>query len=193
MIRTAAVRTLGDAQKRALIESGVSSGLTTAAMVDPEPFSKAALLVAAGLTHVFGQLFSGCGQSCIEATRIVDEIGPYLEQLKNEYVNATVRTPAMQKQALEIFDSTWAKLVELCSDPSLGDAGRRCISERQRGGSAPWCPTGTGCDYFTLYRDPIANTPPNAADPMTLETVAAKMTSGSGLLFLALALVVMTL
>ena len=191
MIRTATARTLGDAQTHAMISSGITTGLTTAALADPEPISKAALLIAAGISQIFSKAFSGCGSSCVQATQIVNEIGPYLEQLASNYVNASVRTPSMQAQALAIFDSTWAQLVQLCSDPALGDAGRRCISERQRGGSAPWCPTSTGCDYFTLYRDPIEQTPPNAEDPITVETIAAKLTTGNNLIWILAAVVVL--
>ena len=39
-------------------------------------------------------------------------------------------------------------VVTQCSNGSLGDAGARCISDRQRGGK--W-------DWFAYYRDPIAS------------------------------------
>ncbi len=101
------------------------------------------------------------------ATRIVDQIEPYLKQNRDWYLSQPARTPEMQQKALALFDAAWSDVVAGCSDPNLGDAGRRCISERERGGSAPWCPTGTGCDWFTLYRDPIANDVPNAqANPV---------------------------
>ncbi len=171
MIRPA--RTLGDAQTHQMIATGVSAGigataaLYTALAVDPEPITKALLGIAAGLVSLFHNAFSGCGETCVAATRIVDQIEPYLKQNRDWYLSQPARTPEMQQKALALFDAAWSDVVAGCSDPNLGDAGRRCISERERGGSAPWCPTGTGCDWFTLYRDPIANDVPNAqANPV---------------------------
>ncbi|HZT36632.1 MAG TPA: hypothetical protein VFA28_01950 [Bryobacteraceae bacterium] len=171
MIRTA--RQLGDAQTHQMIATGISAGigataaLYTALAADPEPITKALLGIAAGMVALFHNAFSGCGQTCIAATHIVDQIEPYLRQNRDLYLSQPIRTPEMQQKALALFDAAWQDVVSGCSDPALGDAGRRCISERQRGGSAPWCPTGTGCDWFTLYRDPIAQDVPNApANPV---------------------------
>lgn len=99
------------------------------------------------------------------ATKVVNELEPQLTVNKDGYLNGP-RTVSSQAQALANFDAMWNMVVQACSDPSLGKAGQRCISERQRGGTAPWCPTGTGCDWFILYRDPIANDPEVKPDPL---------------------------
>lgn len=121
------------------------------------PFAALGVGLFSLLSNVFG-LGSGCGQTCIQATRVVDQVEPYLKQNVQAYMNGG-HTAAEQATALQIFDAAWADVVKGCSQPALGDAGKRCISERQAGGSAPWCPTGTGCDWFILYRNPIANDP----------------------------------
>lgn len=138
---------LGDAQTHQIITSSITTGLTTAAIVDPEPFSKAALAIAAGISSLVGKFFGGCGQTCVAATSIVDQIEPYLRQNKDLYLGGP-RTLDSQQTALAVFDSTWQSVLAGCGNADLGDAGKRCISDRQRGGK--W-------DWFSYYRDPIAN------------------------------------
>lgn len=95
---------------------------------------------------------------------IASQDADQVERLLQQGVQAYLADPTAANQAAQIanFNAAWAWLVSAdgCGNPDLGDAGRRCIAERQRGGSAPWCPTGTGCDWFTDYLDPIVNTPP---------------------------------
>lgn len=99
-------------------------------------------------------------------TEIVNEAEPILQDNMRGYLEGP-RTAEAQAWALKNFDDIWAQVVALCGKAEMGEPGRRCISERQRGGSAPWCPTSTGCDWFILYRDPIANAAPvsSGADP----------------------------
>jgi len=90
-----------------------------------------------------------------KATYVVDSLEPLLVQNRDAYLQG-MRTVSAQAYAVQNFDDVWADVVQACSDPSLGDPGRRCISERQRGGQ--W-------DWFALYRDPIALDSP-VADPV---------------------------
>lgn len=99
-------------------------------------------------------------------TQIADEATAQLQQVKQIYFS-TPYNPANQSAALGAVDQLLQAIAEGCGQTQMGEPGRRCISERLvRGGSAPWCPTGTGCDYYTEYRDPIAN------DPRAAEYVA---------------------
>lgn len=128
--------------------------IVAAAMADPEPFSKTVLLIGSALA-TFGPMIAralnrGCGDTCIASSRIVDEIEPYLKRNVQNYLSYSRRTASMQAQSLALFDTAWAHVVAACSDPALGDAGRRCISERERNGRYPW---------VVYYRDPIANDP----------------------------------
>ena len=112
------------------------------------------------------------------ATDIVDQIEIQLKDNLSGYLSGP-RTQQSQLQALANFDAGWAAVVENCSNPQLGSAGERCISERQQGGTAPWCslPGGKGCDWFVRYRDPIANDTPNP-DVQSLNT---QVVGGSGM------------
>jgi hypothetical protein len=154
------MRSLHNAQTHQLATAGIAAGLQTAALLDPEPYSKIALTIAAACVSIFRNVFSGCGATCTAATRVVDQLEPYLQQNLAAYLSQATRTATLQAQALSVVDAILADVRSGCSDPTLGDAGRRCISERLvKGGPAPWCPSGTGCDWITLYRDPIANDP----------------------------------
>lgn len=70
------------------------------------------------------------------------------ERLLQENVRAFQAAPSreMQSAARENFNRVWGGLVSACGDPAMGEPGRRCISERTRGGR--W-------DWFALYLDPI--------------------------------------
>lgn len=106
------------------------------------------------------------------ATGIVNEIEKQLQANLAGYQSGP-RTPESQLQALANFDAGWQAVLENCGNPQLGSAGQRCISERQQGGTAPWCPKpgGLGCDWFALYRDPIANDiPPNQVQTLNNTT-----------------------
>ena len=106
-------------------------------------------------------MFNGCGQTCIQATQYANQAADALNQIKTIYFQQPAPRPkslqvAVLAQIQQIFDA----LHQACGNPALGDAGRRCISERLvEGGTAPWCPTSTGCDWVTAYYRPIANDP----------------------------------
>lgn len=129
----------------------------------------------AGVTLAVTALLSRkSGRQKLAATEIVEDIEPLLRDNLASY-EASERTRADQQAALENFDRLWNYVETACSDPALGSAGVRCINERKRGGSAPWCPTATGCDWFTLYRDPIANDPEVRSG---FQAVTTKFTAG---------------
>jgi hypothetical protein len=140
-----------------------------------------ALAVAAFITSAF----HGCGQTCIEATKVVDQAEPYLRQNLEQYMSGG-HTATEQAQALANFDAIWAAVVQGCSDPNLGDAGKRCITERGPSGSLPGHP---GVNWFTLYRDPIANDPdvkPDIPSPSTvLPNIRQAFQGNAGPLLLA--------
>jgi hypothetical protein len=122
----------------------------TAINVAPLTGPAAPFVAAAGAIMAFVANFTqGCGNTCIAATRIVNELEPYLKKNVADYLAIpTPRPSSAQQAALAVFDQVWSTVVTQCSNGSLGDAGARCISDRQRGGK--W-------DWFAYYRDPIAS------------------------------------
>lgn len=97
----------------------------------------------------------------VATTKIVDQVEPQLQDNLRGYLEGP-RTVESYEQALANFAAGWGWVVEHCGAAVMDEPGQRCINERKEGGSAPWCPTTTGCDWFTLYRDPILANPPVA-------------------------------
>lgn len=156
----------------------------------------AAGIAALGIT--LANVFSGCGQSCVEATSIVNQAEPLLQQNVGLYLSSPTRTVSMQAAALNNFDATWAALVRACQQVG-GQGGAGCISGRDRNGcdyktSPPigWTKvngawqyqgggpngSGTSCwNWFVGYRDPIANDPGVVPDPSPLDSAASSIGS----------------
>lgn len=128
------------------------------------------------------QVFQGCGNTCVEATSIVNQVEPILAQNLTAYLSEPVHYASLQAAALNNFDTAWAAVVQNCSNPALGSAGQNCVSDRQRGSCAyktspgGWNGktfTGAGANgsgstcwnWFVGYRDPIANDPNVVPDP----------------------------
>ena len=124
----------------------------------------------AGVTILLTYLIknSGCGQTCIETSSWANQAEPLLRQNIAAYFNEPApRSQSQQNAALANFDTTWAALVNLCSGYGTGDAGKRCISDRQSGActwkataDSPWPggpAQGVCWNWFNAYRDPIAN------------------------------------
>lgn len=176
-------RGMGDAASPIVNQGIQGAGIATSALAlipATGPFAPFAA-IGVGLFSLFSNVFglgSGCGQTCIAATKVVNTVEPYLQQNLKAY-QAGGHTKSEQATALKVFDAAWADAVQGCSNPALGSAGQRCISERQAGGSAPWCPTKTGCDWFSLYRDPIANDPNVVPDPVPISMLTPAASPGS--------------
>jgi hypothetical protein len=181
--------------------AGVAIGSTMMTLA-PLTGPAAPFVAAAGaVISLLSNMFHGCGATCIQATEIANKFEQEFQQLKSQYFAQPIRTKTMQTAYLTAFDQTAQQMYDLCSNPQLGAAGQRCISERLiKGGSAPWCPTHTGCDWITTLRDPIANDTGVQPDPPAsagvLETAlgnAASTAGGSMVPWLAVGLVVLGL
>lgn len=108
-------------------------------------------------------------------TEIADQATAQLQEIQRVYFS-TPYNPANQQAALGATDQMLQAIQDGCGQPNMGKPGQNCISERLvRGGSAPWCPTGTGCDYLTAYRDPIANDPRAAEWAMDQDMARAEL------------------
>jgi hypothetical protein len=166
------------AAQGAATTGGLLSGLSAMGALAPE-FALAGPIGAAiaGLTAVgiaIAGFFSGCGQTCVQAANDANTVQAYLDQNEQHYFGAPVHYRSMQLAAMNNVHTALTALQKACSDPALGAAGQRCISERLvQGGTAPWCPNpgGTGCDWVTAYLLPIQNDPSVVPDPPPLGQV----------------------
>ena len=142
---------------------------------------------------------SGCGQTCIETSQWANQAETLLQNnIATYFAQPAPRSASQQAAALANFDAIWARLVALCSDPSTGDAGKRCISDREAGSCAytqpankvpPWgTPAAGACwNWSAGMRDPIANDPnvyddsASAAVSSAASAVSSAAASASGL------------
>lgn len=177
--------------------SSAASILATTGVISASavPIIGAALAgVALGVSALIKN--SGCGQTCIQASEYADEAGKYMDQNLHSYFYNDDGTPnktrykSSQTLALKNFDDLWSQLVKLCSDSSLGDAGKACISDRQRGAckwkqnnsdsNIPGLPAIGECyNSFNGGRDPIANDPDVQPDPSTTSATDTAASSGT--------------
>jgi hypothetical protein len=126
----------------------------------------------AGVTLLVTKLIanSGCGITCVETSEWANKAEPLLKQNIDAYFALpSPRSQSAQAAALQNFDAIWNQLVQLCSQPGTGNAGKRCISDRQAGACVikqtssspllkyPGEPQPGSCwNWFSGYRDPIA-------------------------------------
>lgn len=179
------------------VEGSIGSGLLSVAPLIPPPVGPVVAVagLVAQMLAVLG-VGSGCGQTCVLSSRYADAAEKLLLQNLQTYFAQTGRNRAAQSAALGNFDAIWQDLYQACSNPALGDAGRRCITDRQAG-ACVWKQTAEGyakapfpgvpqpgeCwNWFSGYRDPIANDPDVALLP-SLESLTGIQGIGWSALF----------
>lgn len=131
--------------------------------------------IAGAVVSVAGQIIAlvgwgdGCGKNCILTSDWANKAEALLRQNIDAYFNSPVRNKSTQETALAGFDAIWAQLAAACGQQQLGGAGQRCTGDRERGackwkqtGQSPWPggpKLGECWNWFSAYRDPIANDP----------------------------------
>lgn len=188
---------LGDVQSAtntAGIIAGAASVGTSAAAIGGLLAASAVPIVGAAIaaaTLIITQIIknSGCGQTCIETSQWANQAEKALEQNIQAYFSNSTRYVSQQALALANFDAVWAQLVATCGQPGTGNAGVRCISDRQSG-ACTWKQTssspllaypgepqpGECWNWFSGYRSPIANDPDVQPDP----PLATSVTDAAG-------------
>lgn len=175
------------AQTKATIESIAASGASTATAILVSMSAVSGPIgiaiggvIAAGLA--IASMFKGCGQTCVQASNIADQVEVQMKQMLQAYMNAPVHYASVQQAYLTQWDAFWQALTQACSDPNLQDAGKRCISDRQRGACVIHDSSGACWDWFKGYRDPVANDPNIVPDPTSITTaqnILSNVTGGS--------------
>ncbi len=129
----------------------------------------------------------------LAATSITDQITPYMQANLDSWkaLPDNQKTPELQAQYLANFDAYWTQLVNSCSNPQLESAGQNCISDRQQGACKWRDDTGQCWNYFTGFRDPIANDPAVAANSTPTAILSSFGLSGSSMLLVGGAAVVL--
>lgn len=178
---------MGAAGASAAVSAAVAAGLIGTAAI---PFIGPAIAGVALLASILIKN-SGCGKTCIQTSSWANDAAKLLQQNSDAYFALPVpRSRSNQLLALQTYDQIWAKLVELCSDPQWGDAGKRCISDRQAGacvwrqnrsGGHPGEPAIGECwNWDNGYRAPIANDPNVVDDSLSASSVSGALDSVLG-------------
>lgn len=95
------------------------------------------------------------------STTCADGIERDMAKNRDIYLGDLQRTAEDQRLAIQIFDSLANELLQCCGRSELGDAGRRCISERiARDAGGNWI-GGTDYDWPGWYLYPILNDKPS--------------------------------
>jgi hypothetical protein len=166
------------------------------------------ITAATALVVAVEKLFSGCGATCTEATTIVNQVEPYLQQNNQLYFSNPNRTTADQAVALSTVQQIFQTIQTQCGNSALGVAGQNCISDRLGSGmnqgssscvfgmttaneyppyaSVPY-PVGVCWNWVLAYYDPILNdVPPGGVSSTTTSYSGVTSTIAglpSGLLF----------
>lgn len=187
--------TSGEVSSGAGVGASLTSLLAAAGIFQAVPVAGQIIGAALAITAVIASFFKGCGSSCILTSNEVNQVEPYMQQNLAQYLAAPV-SAATQAEAIANFNQLWQGVVNYCSQPSMGSAGKNCLSDRQSGAcsyktspggwkqtNGTWAYTypgangsGSTCwNWFTGYLDPIQNDPRIAE----LGTSAASSTSAS--------------
>lgn len=156
------------------------------------------------ITQLLIKLFSGCGQTCTQATTYANQVEPILNQNLQAYLSSPIRTVSMQAAAINNYNTAIASLEQACGQAALAQAGVNCIDERvnasscqwkaQAGGwvqnadgtctYTPWGASGSGSSCWNWvigYLDPIQNDPCVQPDSVLTSSAGTTDTSTSSL------------
>jgi hypothetical protein len=148
-------------------------------------------LVAATLLVSYLIRNSGCGQTCIVTSQWANQAADALQKVKDAYFALPApRTQAQKAVALANGQVIWEQLKKICGQPGTGNAGVRCITDRQPGACVwkqKYAPVHPGdpeigeCwnwdnGYFeAIRRDPVV------PDPTPAEQLSAAGSAASSL------------
>ena len=128
-----AVAAMGTIAAHLAATGGSIIGLSAATMTAAIPIVGAGLAAA---TMLVSYLISnsGCGQTCIVTSQWANQAAAALQQVMDGYFALPApRTQSQKALALANFQTIWQTLQQQCGQPGTGDAGVRCITDRQAG------------------------------------------------------------
>lgn len=175
---------------------GTILGLTaTAVPVIGAALSAATMLVSSLVKN------SGCGVTCVQTSSWANQAAAALQQVMDAYFSLPApRTEAQKVVAIANFNTIWQQLKTACGQAGTGNAGVRCITDRQAGACVwkqKYAPTYPGqpeigeCwNWFNGYLAPIQQdvVVADAATSVTgaLDSLLTEGTSSSAFLPLAI-------
>jgi hypothetical protein len=169
--------------------TGSILGITGATMTAAIPIVGAGLAAATMLVQYL-VANSGCGQTCIETSSWANQAAAALQKVMDGYFALPApRTETQKALAVASFNDIWNQLVQACGQPGTGNAGVRCISDRQAGACTwkqkyppvyPGQPEVGACwNWFNGYLAPIQQDPV-VPDPLPADALTSAAASVSG-------------
>jgi hypothetical protein len=170
------------------VGTGSLLGITGATMTAAIPLVGAGLAAATMLVQYL-VANSGCGQTCIETSSWANQAAAALQKVLDGYfANPAPRTATQKALAIAAFNDIWNQLQAACGQPGTGNAGVRCISDRQAGACTwhqKYAPTYPGqpnigeCwNWFNGYLAPIQQ---DQVVPDSAAVAGGTLASGGGL------------
>lgn len=128
------------------------------------PIGIAVGAVVSGVATLLGALGvgGGCGNSCVQATNIVNQAEQVLQQNLAAYKAGQID----KATALSNFVQVWNSVQQACS-VIPGAAGQNCIGDRKDGACHYKDSSGACWNWFTGYYYPIANDTTMTSQDMT--------------------------
>lgn len=177
----------GVARRSGMGDQATVTAATILSAAAPIPVAGPFLAAAGQLVGLFGSIFSGCGATCTQATAYANQAGAQLNTLMQQYFAIPPPRPyAVQQTYLNDVNQIISWLQQMCGNPSLGQAGQRCILERLQRRACPSTLNDSNiggaqinfCDYYSTFYDPVANDP-NVAPPASTPAASPSSTSGT--------------
>lgn len=183
-----AVAAMGTIAAHLAVTGGTVLGLTSATLTAAIPIVGAGLAAATMLVQYL-VANSGCGQTCIVTSQWANQAAAALQKVMDGYFALpSPRTQTQKALAVASFNDIWNQLVQTCGQPGTGDAGVRCITDRQAGACkwkqayAPVYPgqpeIGECWNWFSGYLRPIEQDPV-VPDPTPAEVLTSAASSVS--------------
>lgn len=133
---------------------------------------------AAAIAGVLG-VGSGCGQTCVQATSIVNQAEPILRQNLAAYQSGQID----QATAISNYNQVWQSVLTACA-AIPGVAGQNCVGDRQQGACHYKDATGNCWNWYVGYYVPLLTVIPSNTTNTT--SLVSEITgSGSGLMIAA--------
>ena len=205
-LATLATTGMGNAATPSLVAGGVSAGASIAAgALIGGPIGAAVGAAVAITSQIIASLFKPNLQK-IQASNDANQIGDILSQNLDNWLSIPTnqRYKSIQTAALQVFDTGWQQYVSAVKQiPNWNTKAPDSISDRQQGSCAyhvtqpygwingQWVPAGANVqvgskqqvsgyycwNWFTGFRDPIANDPYVIPDPSATSNIGSAVSS----------------
>jgi hypothetical protein len=180
------VGTVGTATGAAITAAATTVGGTSlfgvlgvSALAGPVGIAVGGIVAAAAAIAGMLGVGQGCGQTCVQATSIVNQAEPILKQNLAAYQSGQID----QATAISNYNQVWQSVLTACA-AIPGTAGQNCVGDRQQGACHYKDATGNCWNWYIGYYVPLLTVvPSNTTNTSSLTSLVEG--GGSGLMLAA--------